>query len=181
MRFLRDWEEFRAKDWPIIHYESLVTDPEETLKQCCNQLGIPWHKDMLLWPKSPSEIPRVEGSNKTFRASLSGQGFEECVIKPKEEINTRGISKEDLSWLEKTFSEYNKTHSYPEHVPQDNAALLPDRPKYLSTQHQKSRNQIKILSCELENCKAHISEILQSKSWKITAPARYIFDIFKKK
>jgi hypothetical protein len=169
-RFFRDWEQFRANDWPIIRYESLITEPEETLKQSCSQLGIPWHEDMLTWPKSPSEIPRVEGSNRTFRDSLSGQGFEGCVIRSEKGINTCGISMEDLSWLEKTFSEYNNIHGYPAHVPRDNAALLPDRPKYLSTQHQK-------LSRELDNCKIHISKLMQSKSWKITAPVRYIYDL----
>lgn len=180
-RFLRDWEEFRANDWPIIRYESLVAEPEKTLQKCCSQLDISWHADMLLWPKTASEIGGLEESNTTFQNSLSGQSFDECVIPLNKEIETSGISKEDLGWLEKTFSEYNHAYSYPNHVPQDNAALFPDRPSYRVTQYQKMFKQINILQRQLDTCKVRINELLDSKSWKITAPMRYFYRFLKKK
>lgn len=180
-RFLRDWEEFRAADWPIIRYESLVTDPEKTLKRCCDQLKIPWYKDMLSWPKRSSDIPGVEGSNRTFQISLSGKGFEECVIKSKKETHTWSISKEDLTWLEETFREYNVIHNYPQNFSQKDIQLLPDRPSYILTQHLKSKNKINKLSNELTNCKSYVEAMLHSKSWKITAPLRRCYDFLYKK
>jgi predicted O-methyltransferase YrrM len=179
-RFLRDWEDFRAEDLPIIRYESLVAEPEKTLKRCCEQLAIPWYEDMLLWPKSASKIGGLEESNTTFRNSLTGQNFEECVIPLNKKNDTRGISKEDLIWLEKTFGEYNDANRYPEHVHQDDTAIFPDRPCYRVTQHVQMTKQITILNQKLANCKLQITNLLESKSWKLTEPLRKTHDLLKR-
>ncbi len=35
LRFRDDWELFQSRDWPMIRYESLVSEPEEALGQAC--------------------------------------------------------------------------------------------------------------------------------------------------
>jgi hypothetical protein len=39
-RFKRDWEEFQRQNWTTIRYESVVTDPEPTLRAACQKLDI---------------------------------------------------------------------------------------------------------------------------------------------
>lgn len=34
-RFLEDWEQFRSHGWPIIRFESFVSEPEKALRSVC--------------------------------------------------------------------------------------------------------------------------------------------------
>lgn len=188
-RFLRDWEDFKCNDWPIIRYESLVSEPEDTLRDCCKQLEIPYSHDMLLWPKASREIDDLGESNDSFQSSLNGQGFADCVTKNKAALQTKGVSEEDLAWLEKHFFSYNKENGYPLHVAPQVPSLAPDRPTFVGTQrHQGSvegnrlRKEVAQCSARLANCDSQLlqchrqlSSVLDSKYRKLLRFLRTCF------
>ena len=55
-RFKQDWELFQRRGWPTLRYESLIVEPEKTLRAACGQLGLPWDATMLSWPKPQRDI-----------------------------------------------------------------------------------------------------------------------------
>ncbi|MFC1833969.1 class I SAM-dependent methyltransferase [Thermodesulfobacteriota bacterium] len=153
-RYLRDWEEFRRNDWPIIRYESFVAEPEKTLRQCCEQLDLPWSNEMLTWPKGPQKITEFNYVQQTFRTSLADKGLSGSLIRQKAETDTTGIPLDDLNWLEQTFRDFNRANDYPLHVGASDPAPAPDRPTY----HETTLSRYE--------------QILDSWSWRITAPCR---------
>ena len=176
-RFLNDWEEFKANDWPIVKFESLISDPEDTLQKCCSQLELPYYDDMMLWPKNHDEVYGFEESNETFLGSLSGKTLEDSLINTKSAVQTRGIAKEDLIWLEETFHAYNKENGYPLHVPLDQPSDAIDRPAFFVTQRRKNNG----LQKELAIYNERFQRITNSIFWKVLFPARYIYHFFSTK
>lgn len=119
-RFKDDWENFRAAGWPIIQYESLVTEPERALKTCCDQLRLPWDQAMLEWPKSFDDIAIPCHGNATFRHTR-GQNYRDSIKPSLATLKTSHIPPADLAWLEREFAAFNSALGYPAHAPTDPA------------------------------------------------------------
>ena len=186
-RFLRDWEQFRANGWPIIHFESLLAEPVVTLQDCCKQLGIPWYDDMIDWPKPIDSINRVELANMTFRTSLSNEGLQKSIIPKNKSTHLTEISAGDLEWLEKTFFEYNQENNYSLHTASVEFKSVADRPSFFvskrHTQPSERADFIKrIAHCnaELARCQGHLAAVFESKSWKLTKPLRKTQDFLQR-
>jgi hypothetical protein len=176
-RFLRDWEQFEARSWPIIRFESFLADPVVTLKACCKQLGIPWHEDMITWPKSREDINGIEQSNETFRTSLGGEGLKETIRPDKQLTELRGISQDDLQWLEETFCEYNRQNDYPLHLEPADDIFLSDRPSWFVTKRYEQAQERSELKRRFVRCNKSLQAIMDSKSWRLTAPLRRVYDL----
>ena len=65
-RFLEDWQLFRSNDWPMLRFESLVTDGEAVLRTACKQMNLEWDGAMIQWQKDLSEIASASYGNETF-------------------------------------------------------------------------------------------------------------------
>jgi hypothetical protein len=122
-RFKDDWELFRAKDWPILRYESLVEHPEATLRDACRRLGLAWDDTMLNWNKRASEIADAGRGSESFKQT-QGQNLCETLARycgqKKPDVPIGGG---DLAWLESEFQAFNADNDYPLHV---DAAASPD-------------------------------------------------------
>ncbi|MCC6682933.1 MAG: sulfotransferase [Phycisphaeraceae bacterium] len=114
-RFLADWQTFRANNWTMLRYESFVNDPELTLRNVCEHLGIPWDEGMLRWPKHADDISNTVHGNATFNETREDDLL--ATLRPESVSTIKGsIPRHDLAWLEKTFSGFNQAHDYPEHL-----------------------------------------------------------------
>lgn len=111
-RFLEDWREFRANDWPILRYESLVADPESALRDLCGKLGLAWDDAMLTWPKPVTGIADAGSGNSTFFRSLAQGGAAAALIRSKGEQPPQGIPDNELAWIAEHFGEYNEINGY---------------------------------------------------------------------
>ncbi len=114
-RFKEDWELFRRNDWPMIRYESFVTEPVPTLQRACKELGLPWSKSMITWPKPRCEVNDMRHGNLTFRESC-GQGLLSSLRPRQDSIPPDVIPPEDLEWLETEFAEFNRENGYTERL-----------------------------------------------------------------
>ncbi len=114
-RFKRDWELFKAEGWPIIRYESCVTEAKPTLRRACEQLGLAWSDDMLTWPKARDQISKPVHGNATFRESR-GDSFASTVKSQLADIRVDQIPPGDLEWMEREFTDFNEAMKYPRHV-----------------------------------------------------------------
>jgi hypothetical protein len=111
-RFLSDWELFRDEKWPILRYESLVADPESTLRQACQDLALPWDDGMVRWPKAPQDIACTENGNRTFWTTR-GNGLRETIDSHVEHFKPQVVATDDWEWLEEVFGEFNSVNHYP--------------------------------------------------------------------
>jgi hypothetical protein len=111
-RFVADWELFCSKNWPLLRYESLIAEPEATLRQTCEQLALPWDEAMLTWPKQPSDIADAQWGNDTFWATR-GANLIEAVSRYAGRRASRVIAAADLQWLDSEFREFNAANGYP--------------------------------------------------------------------
>jgi glycosyltransferase involved in cell wall biosynthesis len=115
-RFLRDWELFQHCNWPIIKFEQFANEPESTLMDACQKMGLPWDADMLNWPKSKADVFTRDEYNETFLDSLKeGVSFAD-IIHPTRISNFDGLHRDDLEWIETEFSDYNDILGYPKNV-----------------------------------------------------------------
>ena len=171
-RFLRDWEEFSSNGWPILRFESLCSDPESTLRVSCRQLEIPYHEDMISWPKSANEISDLQHCNETFKSSLKGKRLKDTLMQGKEDVVTTGISKQDMIWLEDVFRPYNEKNAYPVHVPLDQPSEFPDRANYLVTRRRQFEITRETETRQFAQCKERLRRMRASRSWRLTAPLR---------
>lgn len=115
-RFLRDWEMFRAKGWPILKYEDFIEGERAALQRVCSALALPWDEGMITWPKSAEEIAYMDEPNKTFHKSLSAGSLPAAKLPDKAKICLGQIPLSELEWLEATFAVYNNYHLYPARV-----------------------------------------------------------------
>jgi hypothetical protein len=147
------------------------------LKACCKQLGIPWHEDMITWPKSREDISGVEQTNETFRTSLGGEGLKETIRQDKQLTELRGISQDDLQWLEETFYEYNQKNDYPSHLEPVDVNFFSDRPSWFVTKRYQQALERSDLQRRITRCTKALQAIKDSKSWRLTAPLRRAYDL----
>ena len=115
-RFKEDWELFRTNGWPTIRYETLVVEPEATLRKAVDELRLAWDEGMMSWPKRKEQIAAPRHGSPTFRQSLGGS-FKETVKPSLAELRVGNVPPEDLEWLEREFEEFNRTSGYVEHAP----------------------------------------------------------------
>lgn len=112
LRFREDWELFLRRNWPVLRYESLLADPEGTLRQACYQLDLPWDEAMLTWPKAEEDIVDTSWGNESFRASR-GINLTESLARYTGRSSKPSMPPEDLCWLEKEFRDFNLENGYP--------------------------------------------------------------------
>lgn len=116
LRFLEDWRLFRANQWPILRYESLVEQPEATLRAACGAMGLPWHDEMIAFSGSKEDASLGSG-NRSFHESLSYDGLDATLQRYRQSVFQRqapGLPAEEVSWLDETFAAYNQVHGYNE-------------------------------------------------------------------
>ncbi|MCP4191353.1 MAG: sulfotransferase [Planctomycetaceae bacterium] len=113
LRFLSDWENAVRGDWTTVRYESLISQPRQTLMATCRALEIPWDQGMIDWPKERSQIADARYGNVNFLASRTNGLME--TLDPKYAGQLKGaIAEADLQWLEETFAKYNIACGYAE-------------------------------------------------------------------
>jgi hypothetical protein len=127
-RFLRDWELFREKGWPIVRFEDLLTDERAVLEEFCRRMALPWDEGMITWPKALSDIAYVDGLQKTFAESLRNGSLRAAKRTEKAHVAVDHVPRAELEWLESTFAEYNRHHAYPEQRAESPAAAGPAPP-----------------------------------------------------
>jgi hypothetical protein len=114
-RFKEDWAVFQSRRWPTLKYEDLVDGGEAVLRDCCQQMNLPWDKSMVTWPKTGEEIADVAHGSPTFRATLA-DNFEQTVSPSMAKPSIANIPPDDQAWLEKEFAEFNAIHGYPANI-----------------------------------------------------------------
>jgi hypothetical protein len=124
-RFKEDWELFREKGWPILRFESLLTEGQRPLEKACQELELPWDDGMIHWQKDASQIAAAGYGNETFirnrKVSLA-----ESIDPGQITLRIDKVPILDLEWMEREFAELNTAMGYPEHVPAVKANA-PDR------------------------------------------------------
>lgn len=139
-RFKEDWMLFRANDWPMLRYESFVTEPESALRGVCEKLHLPWDPGMLDWSKQRSDIAAPVHGNATFRETR-GDSLQETVNPSLAKLKVENIPPADLDWLEQEFAEFNRAECYPEHAARAGAWEGPARsvPRWQNTRRYKKK------------------------------------------
>ena len=111
-RFKEDWQLFRNNGWPMLRYESLVEKHEETLRDTCQRLALPWDDSMLHWTKKASQLADASRGSDSFRRT-QGQGLAETLSRYAEQKKKPiVIGGGDLAWLEEEFQEFNAANGY---------------------------------------------------------------------
>lgn len=62
-RFCDDLKWYKDNGHPIITYEKLCINPEQTLMKACEQIGLPYSRDMITWPKPDHDMLNTGGGN----------------------------------------------------------------------------------------------------------------------
>lgn len=112
LRFLNDWKEFHRNAWPILRYESLVEDPEKTLRKACRSMDLPWDDGMIAWPKSVHQIADAASGSESFLQSLEQGRTATEVIRLSNNPSHATIPTSDLEWISEMFQEYNRINGY---------------------------------------------------------------------
>jgi hypothetical protein len=115
-RFKEDWLAARERGWPLIRYESLVLEPEPTLRRACADLQLPWHDEMLTWPKGREDMAAPAHGSPTFRQSR-GESLHATLKPEMAQLKTANVPSDDLDWMEREFAEFNRAFDYAEHAP----------------------------------------------------------------
>ena len=114
-RFKEDWELSRQCDWPVLRYESLLDEPESTLRAVCAQLSLPWDDAMVRWPKTIEQIADPHRGNDSFNATR-GANLTDTISHYSDRAKSILLAGSDLDWLESEFREFNEASGYPAHV-----------------------------------------------------------------
>jgi hypothetical protein len=156
-RFLRDWELFRARGWPIIKFEDLVLDHRATLAKACKELSLSWDESMISWPKESSEIAYGKDNwgkksiQESFERSIQKGNLAAATMQDRVEMRLDNLPGTELRWLEETFSDYNGFHHYPEkvrHTPRGNIPADIPSPCYQGTAREWYHTEMDKLACE---------------------------------
>jgi hypothetical protein len=117
LRFLQDWELFRAEGWPVLRYETFVAEPRAELLRVSSAVGLPWDEAMMDWPKSIANVAYVhESVNSSFASSLGVSTLTDALGRFASADSPVVLPEAELDWLESTFAEYNLVLGYPAHV-----------------------------------------------------------------
>jgi len=111
-KFIADWESFRQRKWPILQYERFVAEPERSLREACQALGLGWDEAMLTWPKAPEALANTRWGNETFWATR-GAGLPETLANHAPGREKKMVANADLQWLETEFRQFNADNHYP--------------------------------------------------------------------
>ncbi len=150
-RFLRDWEMFQAKGWPILKYEDFMREERVALRQVCAALALPWDEGMIAWPKSAQQIAYIDEPNKTFYQSLSAGSLPAAKLPDKAKLCLGQIPQCELEWLETNFAAYNEYHGYPAQVHSEtNLPLSSAPPSFENTRRYWSSQEYERLWREHE-------------------------------
>jgi hypothetical protein len=114
-RFVDDWHNFATCGGAKFRYEDFIASPVATLKQACEQLGLPWDPAMLTWPKSAEQIADRKNGNGSFWNSR-GDGLLETIARYPAESAPPRLPAADLEWLETEFRDFNQGNGYPLHL-----------------------------------------------------------------
>jgi hypothetical protein len=114
-RFKEDWTDLSGR-CPIVRYESLVAQPEQTLRKACDELQLAWQPAMMEWPKDKSQIADAGHGSPTFRKSR-GQSFGDTADASLAAVRVERIPPKDIEWMEREFAEFNRCFGYAEHIP----------------------------------------------------------------
>jgi hypothetical protein len=159
-RFKDDWEHFRRMRWPIVRFESLLIEPENTLRETCRSLGLPWDPGMMTWAKDPAHIADTRHGNETFRASRGSSLLATVMAQPKVLNHTLA---DDLKWLETEFEEFNIANHYPLSLPSTIAAQRATQraiPRYSVTrdcERESLRRPLPWLRRKFQNVKRRVA------------------------
>lgn len=128
-RFRRDWEQFRAKGWPVLRYEALVAEPEATLRAACTELDLPWDEAMLTWPKPIERIRFPINGNRTLHATRDG-GLANALRgwRVRSDVESCSLPEPDLRWVEAEFADLLAAEGYPPRLEADAGASAPPLP-----------------------------------------------------
>jgi hypothetical protein len=150
-RFLEDLAWTRSVDGAVVRYESLLENPEATLRDACDALELPWSDDMLEWPKPKQALADPGHGSPTFRKSR-GEHFSDTVDRSLADVKVDRIPADDLAWLEATFAGFNREFAYPAHVTATSPAPGPRRavPSFGNTRrHRKAQQPLAKLQARL--------------------------------
>jgi hypothetical protein len=124
LRFLQDWELFRAEGWPVLRYETFVTEPRAELLRASSAVGLLWDEAMVDWPKTIEDAAYVNESVNTSFASCLGAGtLTDALARYTSDDAPIALPEAELDWLQSTFAEYNVALGYPAHVDRTGATV----------------------------------------------------------
>jgi hypothetical protein len=176
-RFKEDWELFRKNDWPIIRYETLVVEPEATLRAVVVKMGLEWDDGMMTWPKQKDRIAAPRHGSPTFRASLGGS-FRETVKPSLGELRVGNVPPADLEWMEREFEEFNRASGYVEHAPLAGAVVTAEAepravPKWENTRrYRKSQRPLTKFQAAVSKLAANVKGAVSGKAPSDTSAER---------
>ena len=131
-RFLHDWQFFMQKGYPIIQFESFISNPEQALKRACKSLPIEFHSGMLEKDTDLSGIAYVTESNASFVDSLN-KGISNQIA-----TRARSIDETEYAWILENMHEllayyqYENSHNVVPASPNQGLAPQPfDSRRYL--------------------------------------------------
>jgi hypothetical protein len=173
-RFLRDWELFRSRGWPIIKFEDFIQEHRPVLMKACEELSLPWDDSMVSWPKNRDEIAYAGSEQETFSESIEKGSMSAAKLRDRTKIKVDGLPRSELEWLEETFSDYNAFHNYPEKIspawPEKDEPTSMPAPSYKGTarewyygENERMKNEYWRLIEENEKLRGFIDEFFAQK------------------
>jgi hypothetical protein len=164
-RFLADWQFFRAQNLPILKFESLVSEPEATLRRACDDLGLEWDQGMLAWPKPLEELGDQQGGNETFLRTRGGSLAETLRSQRQHDAKSGIVAADDWHWLEWEFAEFNQVNGYLPELPcPNNMPLQSHRPSFAATRRYRWETKRKPLRWLLSLLGIPNRRLIQSRS-----------------
>ena len=167
-RFKQDWEQFQQNGWPMLRYESLLADPETTLRQVCRQLDLPWDEAMLTWPKAKADIADTSSGNESFWASR-GSSLAETLAGYTGRTRTPATAPEDLDWLQREFREFNLANGYPTELEPTAPGVPRSRPSFEATRRYEWETKRKRIRWLLARMGCPNRKLIEHRSFKRVA------------
>jgi len=166
----------------FVHYDRILNNWESELKRCAGGLGIPWPEDQKLLRKKMNEFIRHElrhSLSSTNELRRSGAPYPVMELYEVLENEKNVFSKSDAPFqdkikeLSKEFSSYVRFFQYDMKKLWERNRLL-DR---LNIQLAEKDRQLAERDRQLAESNRTIRMIINSRSWRITAPLRKVFSL----
>ncbi len=176
--------ELSTRDSPrvFVSFEQLLGDWEATAKRISETLGVEWPRSPencrhevsdFLQPSLRHTWPEADFTG--IDASLRGL-LERTYDALLDASRARDISlQEQLSQVRDCLVQIMTP--LPAHILLEEAESLRCRLIETDGWVAVGEDQLAERNAQLDACKAHLAEVLGSRSWKITAPLRYFFDL----